>query len=141
MKKPNEAEPDFDLNMDADFDLGGSAFGFEDEQAEPMPESFEDATKEEVSALLQSFKSKRDAEEARKDELLNTDFWFAVYFASQKQRDAFLIALNLFEQLDDQYLAGDLLAEKLGIKIPKEEIKVPKAFRSIKDVDDLVMDI
>jgi len=106
-----------------------------------MPESFEDATKEEISDVLAAFRQRAKAEESAKAKNVSTDFWFAVYFASQEQRDSFLRAVNLLSKMDDQYINGTDFAKAVGVDIPEEEITIPKSFRRPAGIDDLVLDI
>lgn len=136
MKNSHETEfEDISLNFDMDEEPAST-----DEDA-PMPESFEDAVKEEVSDFLAAFRQRAKDEEAQKAKNVSTDYWFAVYFASQEQRDTFLRALSLIEKMDDQYIDGMTFAKAVGVEIPKEEIIIPKSFRRPADIDDLVMDI
>lgn len=106
-----------------------------------LPESFEQATKEEIGDVLAAFRQRAKEEEAAKKKNVSTDFWFAVYFASQEQRDAFLNAINLLQKMDDQYIDGMTFAKAIGVDIPAEEIKTPKSFRKPAGIDDLIMDI
>ena len=127
-------------------DLFLPGFDVDTKDNEAMPASFEQATKEEVSEVLASFRKRAKEEEAQKAKNISTDYWFAVYFASQEQRDRFLSALNLIERLereglDYQYIDGQTFAEAVGVHLPKEKITTPKAFRRPADIDDLVMEI
>lgn len=124
---------------DFDFDFGLDAAPTP--EAPTLPESFEEGTKEEISEVLAAFRQRAKEEEAAKKKNVSTDFWFAVYFASQDQRDAFLRAVDLIKSMDDQYIDGMTFAKALGIEIPQEEINIPKSFRRPADIDDLVMDI
>lgn len=132
-----------DIQFD-DLFLPGFDVGTKDDEV--MPESFEKATKDEVSEVLAAFRKRAKEEEAQKAKNISTDYWFAVYFASQEQRDQFLSALNLIERLeregsDYQYIDGQTLSEALGLQLKKEKITIPKAFRRPADIDDLVMEI
>ncbi len=121
--------------------------GFDDEAtSQDLPESFEDATGAEISEVLAAFKKRAKEEELQKAKNISTDFWFAVYFASEDQRNRFLQMVGLFEQMerdgaDFQYIDGQALSEKLGLDIGKEKITIPKAFRRPADIDDLVMEL
>ncbi len=106
-----------------------------------MPESFEEATKEEIGEVLAAFRARSKEEAAQKAKNVSTDFWFAVYFASEDQRNAFLRAVSLLEKMQDQYIPGDDFAKALGVKIPSEEITIPKAFRRPANIDDLILEI
>lgn len=127
---------DFNLDFSTDGPLVTA-----DIEDEPMPESFEDATKEEIGEVLALFRQRAKDEAAKKEKNVSTDYWFAVYFASQDQRDAFLRAVKLLEKLEDQYLSGTVLADALGVEIPKEEITIPKAFRNPAGFDDMILEL
>lgn len=127
-------------------DLFLPGFDFEEKVDLDMPESFEEATKAEVSEVLAAFRKRAKEEAAQKEKNTSTDFWFVVYFASQEQRDQFLSALNLIERLerdgvDFQYIDGQMLANAVGVPLAKERLTTPKAFRRPADIDDLVMEI
>lgn len=110
-------------------------------EPEPLPESFEDATKEELSDILKAFRKRAKDEAEAKKENVSTDFWFAVYFANQNQRDAFLRAVDLIGKMEDQYIAGDVFAKAVGVEIPTAEINTPKSFRRPANIDDLILEI
>lgn len=132
----------FDLATDLDFGEGVDlSFGEDAKESPPLPDSFEDAVKEETSEFLQAFRKRAKDEELRKNQNISTDYWFAVYFANQEQRDAFLRKVKLIEMMDDQYIDGQTFADALNIKIPHGEITTPKAFRSPAGIEDLIMDI
>lgn len=135
MKNSEIKKDDLDLNFSIDGPL------MSEQEEESLPSSFEDATKEEISEVLAAFKQRAADEAAAKEKNISTEYWFAVYFASQEQRDAFLRAVQLLEKLEDQYLDGTVLAKKLGVEIPKEEIKIPKAFRKPAGIDDLILEL
>lgn len=140
--KDSQQNEAFDLSTDLDFGAGVDlSFGEEIPEAAPLPDSFEEAVKEETSEFLQAFRKRSKEEELRKQQNISTDYWFAVYFANQDQRDAFLRKVKLLEMLEDQYIDGQTFADALNIKIPPGEITTPKAFRSPAGIDDLVMDI
>lgn len=135
MKNSEIKNDDLDLN----FSIDGPLMSEKEEQE--MPSSFEDATKGEISEVLAAFKKRAADEAAAKAKNISTEYWFAVYFASQEQRDSFLNAVKLLEKLEDQYLDGTVLAKKLGISIPNEEIKTPKAFRKPAGIEDLILEL
>lgn len=141
--KPSTQENEFDLSTDLDFS-GGVDLSFGDDAPPPapaLPDSFEEAVKEETSEFLAAFRKRSRDEEAKKAQNISTEYWFAVYFANQEQRDAFLRKVKLLEMLDDQYIDGQTFADAMGVEIPNVEITTPKAFRSPAGIDDLVMGI
>ena len=133
-------ENDFDLSSDLDFSDGVDlSFGEEKKQV-VLPASFEKAVKEETSEFLEAFRKRAKEEEERKAQNISTEYWFAVYFANQAQRDVFLKKLKLLELLEDQYIDGKTFADAVGVKIPDVEIETPKVFRSPANIGDLIMD-
>jgi hypothetical protein len=77
----------------------------------------------ETSALLSGFQDRARQEAARFELATDSEFWFAVYFQSREQKEAFLQLLDWLSE-GDKYLNGLALAEKLGLKLP--EVKLPK---------------
>lgn len=126
-----------------DLDLFIPGMEIEVKEDEPMPESFEEATKEEISDVLKAFKKRSKEEAAQKALNISTDFWFAAYFSSQAQRDKFLLALDLLDKMDadGQYICGEDLAKACKVKMPQEVISIPKAFRKPANIDDLILDM
>lgn len=106
-----------------------------------MPESFEEATKAEVSDFMKKFRAQSEEEKRLKEQNVSTDYWFAVYFANQAQRDRFLMALDLLDIMADQYIDGEAFAKAAGVDLPKETITVPKAFRKPAGIDDMILNI
>lgn len=127
---------DFNLDFSTDGPLVNT-----DVEMEAMPESFEDATKEEIGEVLALFRQRAKDEAAKKEKNISTEYWFAVYFASQEQRDAFLRAVKLLEKLEDQYLSGTDFAKAVGVDLQKEEITIPKAFRKPAGIDDMILEL
>jgi hypothetical protein len=95
---------------------------------------FEAGTAKEYSDLLLAFKKRANDEANKKAENTNTDFWFCAYFASKSHRDEFLEKIGALSDLIDQYIPGDILAERLGVELSSQEILIPKTFRVNKDV-------
>jgi hypothetical protein len=131
---------DFDFGF-ADFDFSGSPdFGDQEDELQPIPDNFEEATKQEVSEYLLALKERAKKEEARKKEMTDTDYWVAVYFADKEQRDNFLQKVGVLDALVEQYLNGQTLAEALGIDIGSKRAVPPKAFQKPADIGDITMD-
>ena len=100
--------------------------------------SAEVVSSEEISETLSAFKSRAKDEESKKSNNTNSDFWFAVYFADEGQRNEFLKKINSMGLLNDQYINGEEFAKKLGIELTPKKIKKPKPFRRPKGIDDLI---
>lgn len=50
------------------------------------------------------------------DEQNDTEFWFAVYFATRDEKESFLRAVKLIDH-GDKYIDGRVFAETLGVKL------------------------
>ena len=114
------------------------------EVAEPEPEEtvlvdFEKETFNEIDGVVSKFKQRSAAEQAQKEQNISTEYWFAVYFADQAQRDDFLRKVNLLQKLEDQYIDGETFAKAVGIEIERKRIVTPKGFRKHKGFDNLVI--
>lgn len=121
-----------------DFDF---VFSFEEKADEAVDQiNFEAATKAEISDVLKAFKQRAKDEALAKEQNTSTEYWFAVYFANQEQRDFFLKAIKVLDLLEDQYIDGMTFAEALKVEVPRLEINTPKSFRRPAGVDDLVME-
>lgn len=87
-----------------------------------------------MSDLLKSFKAKSAAENARFQDVTDSEYWIAVCFQSRAQKEAFLRALDLLAD-GDKYLDGELVAEKIGVKLdrqaPRKATKVGKKFMAL----------
>jgi hypothetical protein len=126
-------------NLDFDFDFD---FSFDEKETETeIVENYEVAVKSEMSETLKALKARAKEEEKIKQQNVSTDFWFAVYFASQEQRDKFLNFIGVLNKLEDQYIDAETFANAVGLSIDEQEIKIPKAFRKPKNIDDLIFDI
>jgi len=99
--------------------------------AKPLPNPFDEveiddeATFEEISAaedavIDDQFKAIREGREQQRKaiELANdSEYWFAVYFQTREQKEAFLKAVKWFEH-GDKYLDGRWLAKKFNVELP-----------------------
>lgn len=99
--------------------------------------NFEEETSKEYDELSEKFKARAKDESDKKKQNTSTEYWFCAYFANQFQRDEFLKKIGALNDLIDQYIPGDVLAEKLGVDIPYQEITIPKSFRVNKDIVSL----
>lgn len=73
----------------------------------------------EVTELQAAFR-KRKKDESRRFELAtDSEYWCAFVFQTRDQKETFLKAVGLLAY-GDKYLDGELVAEKLGIKLPAE---------------------
>ena len=71
-------------------------------------------------------------------ELANdTEYWFAMYFQTRDQKEAFLKAMGWFER-GDKYLDGTAVAKKLGIELPPRPApyKVGRLDKKLFDLTD-----
>lgn len=105
----------------------------------PAIESFEDATKEEIEGVTSLFKQRSKDESNLKQKNTSTEFWFAVYFADEDQRNEFLQKADLLKKMNDQYINGEDSAKAMGVELTKKRIDTPKSFRKNKGFDKLLM--
>lgn len=99
--------------------------------AKPLPNPFDsmdvsdDASLEEIGeaedkVIDDSFKAIREGREKQRQaiQLANdAEYWFAVYFQTREQKEAFLKAVKWFEH-GDKYLDGRWLAKKFNVELP-----------------------
>ncbi len=71
----------------------------------------------EVMAAVLKQKEARERQAAAVDLANETEFWFAMYFQTREQKDAFLKAVKWFE-MGDKYLDGLLVAKEMGVELP-----------------------
>lgn len=98
----------------------------------------EQIASEEISETLSAFKKRANTEASEKSSNTNSEFWFAVYFADEAQRNQFLRKIDGMGLLNDQYINGEALAKKLGVELTPKKIKKPKPFRSPKNIEDII---
>lgn len=83
----------------------------------------------ETSALLEGFRQRAREETNRFYLATDAEFWFAVCFQSQDQKDAFLAAVPWDTDGADKYIDGTKLARQLGIPLPV--VTLPKREKRI----------
>lgn len=81
----------------------------------------EDDAREELDAVAQGFRDRKNREAERMELATNSDYWFAVCFATQAQRDAFIEADGL-QDLGYRYLDGRDIARRRGITLPPDPV-------------------
>ncbi|HED4399684.1 TPA: hypothetical protein R4323_001110 [Pasteurella multocida] len=95
------------------------------EKAIEMPEPTGDPevdSRNDLNAVSEEFRNAIKRENNRFELATDSEYWFAVCFQTREQKEFFLRAMELFEH-GDKYLDGQVVAKKLGIKLP--EAKVP----------------
>ena len=94
--------------------------------------------KQDLDALQQGFRDAIKREDKRFELATDSEYWFAVCFQTREQKEFFLKAMELFEH-SDKYLNGDVVAEKLGVKLPEANVpyrtegKIDKAYLEFVD--------
>lgn len=74
---------------------------------------------EQLSDLQKGFKDRAKKERGRYRRAVDSAFWFAVYFQTREQKDAFLQAKNLRKKVyGDMYIDGQKWARQDGIELP-----------------------
>lgn len=102
------------------------------------PDSIEKNTAMDDEVIVDEFKAIREgrAKQSQAIELANdTEYWFAVYFQSREQKEAFLKAMAWFEH-GDKYIDGRHAAKLQGIELPPRPApyKVGKIDQKLKDL-------
>lgn len=101
--------------------------------------NFEQAANEEVTQyMLDIRKATADSKKSLETQW-STDYYFCAYFADQEQRDEFLRAADALGLVKDNFINGQLLAERLGIQLKPKEIEVPRLFAAKKDWLDIIL--
>jgi hypothetical protein len=102
-------------------------------------ENIVEDTNNEITSLINFFNEKESNDVKKfKDKKASdndTRFWFAVYFQDTDQKNEFLEKAGIKELTSGQYVDGLLLAEKLGIKMERKDVKPPKKFKNFKYQD------
>ncbi|WP_216364377.1 hypothetical protein [Pantoea coffeiphila] len=89
-----------------------------------LPELTGDAevdSKADLDALQEGFRQRAKAEASRFELTTDSEYWCALCFQTREQKEVFLKALDLFTH-GDKYLDGQLVAERLGIKLPEGHV-------------------
>ena len=111
------------------FEFNGSGFkqagGFSIGGSEPSPladveysdDGEVDAARE-FAALESAYIQRRKAEDKRKRDAVDSEYWFAVCFESRAEKEQFLRAIKAKKRLHgDKYLRGRDFARLLGIEM------------------------
>jgi hypothetical protein len=75
-----------------------------------------------LDAVSEGFRARMRDEANRFRDSTDSEFWFAVCFQSREQKEAFLGALKVLLH-GDKYVDGQVLAEALGIALPKADVR------------------
>lgn len=103
---------DLDLNMRLD---GGEKDCLD---KVPITGDVETDAKAEVKAVLAAFKARAKREQERRQEAVDSEYWFCVCFQTRGQKEAFLKAMGWFEH-GDKYLDGRFVARRLKVDLPE----------------------
>jgi hypothetical protein len=88
--------------------------GAKQRKPEPERKPLEEDAEEVVSETLKAFKDRNQAEQQRRLEATDSEFWCALCFETRAQKEEFLSRSGLMPH-GDKYLDGRLVAQKLGI--------------------------
>lgn len=87
----------------------------------PRPGRVNDLAANDVARAKAALRERSKKERKDIADQTNSAFWFAAYFASKEQRDAFLAAIRAADLLeDDQHVSGRKLAKLLGVELPPD---------------------
>jgi hypothetical protein len=93
-------------------------------------------SKLELNEVLRQFKQRAKNEEKRFVDATDSEYWFAVCFATRAEKEEFLEKIA-GGTLNDKYINGRDFAKKLGITLGvqhKPTVKPPKALKIIDEV-------
>jgi len=85
----------------------------EDASMEEMGQLVDKAIDDEFAAIRAGREQQRQAIDLAND----SEYWFAVYFQTRDQKEAFLHAMKWFQH-GDKYIDGQWAAKKQGIELP-----------------------
>lgn len=93
---------------------------------------------DEEGAVLKALKASEKADKSRFEVAVDSEFWFALYFQSRAQKEAFLTAMGWL-LYGDKYLNGLQIAKHQGIILPTEvlQAKTRSAGRLVSLAKDL----
>ncbi len=75
----------------------------------------------ELSATLKAFKERAKAEEKRRADATDSEFWVCVTFQNRAQKEEFLAKLGLLAD-GDKYLDGQRVAEAVSIELTPADV-------------------
>lgn len=90
-----------------------------------------------MNHVVKEFKAAKDAEIARYDTVTSANYYFAVYFADEAQKNEFIDKVKAREYFDktETFIAGKDLADLMGIEITDTKIKRQGYFKKGKRFD------
>ena len=115
------------------FGKGGNAFGMGagkgfsagGNEDEPLADTkytgyLDEDLGEQLSELQKGFAERAKKEQERRKRAMDGSFWFAVYFETREQKQAFLKAMKLFPKVyGDVYIDGKKWARQENIELPE----------------------
>lgn len=90
-----------------------------------LPDQTGDAEQDsaaDLDAVQQGFRNRAKAESDRFALATDSEYWACICFQTREQKEAFLSALKILE-FGDKYLDGQLVAERLGVKLPGSQVQ------------------
>ncbi len=101
---------------------------------------------DEIEQALDSGKDRENAymEQMRKENKdiqnnTSSRYWVGVYFADEAHRDEFLKNAGLTDLVEEQYINGQQMADRLKIPLTKRVIEPPKSFKKHKDFTNFTL--
>lgn len=102
---------------------GGGGFGAGKDGDDPLSDTeytgyLDEDMGEQLSDLQKGFQERSQKEKDRFQRATDPEFWFAVYFATREEKEAFLQAMNLRKNVyGDRYIDGRRWAKQAGIDL------------------------
>lgn len=94
-----------------------------------------------LDAVKQGFRNRLKAENKRKVDATDSEYWFCMCFQSRAQSEAFLREIG-WRKFGDKYLDGVKVAKMMGIELPDDEVpyvaepKIDKAWAGLVADED-----
>ena len=98
-------------------------------------------SKADLDAVKKGFRDRLKAENKRKVDATDSEYWFCVCFQSRAQSEAFLREIG-WRKFGDKYLDGVKIAKMMGIELPNDEVpyvaepKIDKTWASFVDDEE-----
>lgn len=91
----------------------------------------------ELDAVQDAFRARAKDEGERFRLATDSEYWAAICFQTREQKEAFLAALGVLVH-GDKYLDGQVVADKLGIALPKANVPYNTSAKRDKSWDEFV---
>jgi hypothetical protein len=105
--------------------LGGGLLGLDDEEDDGRTGDLEVDARADLEEVKSDFQKRSKAEEKRREQITDSEFWCCFCFETREQKEEFLLKLKLLD-LGDKYLDGIAAAKILGVKLGEPRMVWPR---------------